>query len=116
DVYKRQNRILIFKDGSVSEFTIAPEDLGFTRGEKESFKGGTPKENAEITSRILGGEKSSRSDTVLFNAALALYAAGKVDNLSEGVALARESILSGSAKRVLISLLELSQSLSRGGV
>ena len=37
--------------------------------------GGTPKENAEITRAILGGEKGPKRDAVVLNAAAALYAA-----------------------------------------
>jgi anthranilate phosphoribosyltransferase len=49
---------------------------------------------------------------VLLNCALALLAAGAVDNVPDGVAAARDSIDSRKARRVLDELVRFSQSLA----
>jgi anthranilate phosphoribosyltransferase len=47
---------------------------------------------------LLDGAPGAYRDAVLLNAAAALKVAGKIDDLHDGVALARTSIDSGAAK------------------
>lgn len=61
---------------------------------------------------ILGGETGPRRDVVLMNAAAALLAAGKADDLASGVALARDSIDSGRAQAALDALGAVSRRLA----
>ncbi len=106
-------RAAVLRAGEVSSLTVEPEGLGFEKALPEDLKGGSPQENARITMRILEGEEGPRADTVLLNSGLALYAAGKADSIEDGVAFARESLASGSAKKALEKLVELSQALSK---
>lgn len=101
----------VLRAGEVSSMTIEPEGLGFEKALPEDLEGGTPAKNASITMRILEGEEGPRADTVLLNSGLALYLAEKADSIENGVALAHESIASGSAKKTLEKLVELSQAL-----
>jgi len=72
--------------------------------------GGDAFENARITRGILEGQmRGAKRDTVVLNAAAALVAAGKAPALPEGIALANESIDSGSARQALDNLIEYSQ-------
>ena len=59
--------------------------------------GGSPAENAEITTRILDGEKGPRRDVVAVNAGAALIAAGVAQDFAEGIRLAEASIDEGRA-------------------
>ena len=61
------------RDGWFRTFVLTPEEFGFERCSKEDLKGGTPKENAEITLAILKGEKGPKRNAVLLNAGAALY-------------------------------------------
>lgn len=109
------NEVALLVDGRVDPFDFKLEffqDM-FENPHPEDLKGGTPEENASITLKILEGEKSPRTDTVLLNSAMALYAAQKVGGLKQGVELARESLDSGKARKVLEELVELSQSLAQ---
>ena len=101
-------RICEIKDGWYKTKVIAPEDFGFERCSKDDLKGGTPKENAEITRAILNGKKGHQRNTVLLNAGAALYVAGKAANMTDGVKLAGELIDSGKAKATLEKLIALS--------
>ena len=69
---------------------------------------GFPEENAEITRRILKGEKGSRRDAVLMNAGAALYIGGKADSMEDGIRLAAELIDSGKAYEKLEQFIEVS--------
>lgn len=88
-------------EGEFRKYVITPEEMGLKRCKKEDLQGGTPEENAEITKKILQGERSPRRDAVLMNAGAALYVAGKAGSISEGVRLAAEVIDSGRAYRQL---------------
>jgi anthranilate phosphoribosyltransferase len=55
---------------------------------------------------ILDGKRSPRRDVVLINAAAALMAAERAHDFKQGVALAAQSIDSGSAKKKLEELVK----------
>lgn len=94
------------RDGWFRTFVFTPEEFGFERCSKEDLKGGTPKENAEITLAILKGEKGPKRNAVLLNAGAALYIGEKADSIKAGIALAEELIDSGKALDTLYRLIE----------
>lgn len=96
------------RDGWFKTSVIAPEDFGFQRCTREDLKGGTPKENADITLDLLKGEKGPKRNAVLMNAGAALYIGGKVETLKDGIALAGELIDSKKALAVLEKLIQIS--------
>ena len=97
-----------FKDGWMKNYVITPEQFGISRCTKEDLIGGTPEENAEITRRILAGEKGPKRDTVLLNAGAALVIGGKAESFADGIALAAQLIDSGKAAAVLDKLIAVS--------
>ncbi len=103
-------KVCEIKDGWFKSYTITPEDFGLTRCKKEDLAGGTPAENAEITRKILMGEKGAKRDAVLMNAGAALYIGGKADSMADGIKLAEELIDSGKALETLGRLIEVSNS------
>lgn len=101
-------RISEIKDGWYRTFTIKPEDFGMERCDKSELKGGTPKENAQITRDILNGVKGHKRNAVLLNAGAALYIGGKADSIKDGVTLAAEIIDSGKARATLDKIITVS--------
>lgn len=97
-------RIAEVRDGSVRSYEVTPEEFGMSRSSLDDIAGGDATENAEIIRDVLSGKKSARRDVVLLNAAAALVAAGKADNLAEGLRLAAKSIDSGAAAAKLSAL------------
>lgn len=97
-------RIAEVRDGSVRSYEVTPEEFGMSRSSLDDIAGGDATENAGIIRDILSGKKSARRDVVLLNAAAALVAAGKADNLAEGLRLAAKSIDSGAAAAKLSAL------------
>lgn len=85
-------------------FRIIPEEYGFTRCTLAELQGGTPVENARLTLEILQEKTGPRRDIVLLNAAVALYAAGRAQDVASGVEMARESLDSGAALAKLLAL------------
>ncbi|HEX7021270.1 MAG TPA: anthranilate phosphoribosyltransferase, partial [Trueperaceae bacterium] len=89
-------------DGSVSAYTMEPEDVGLPRYELDELSGGTPEENAALVQGILRGNvHHAKRDVVLFNAGAAFYLAEKVPSIAEGVQLAARLIDEGWAARKL---------------
>lgn len=91
-----------FGDGMFKSYTICPEIFGFNACDKADLAGGTPAENAQITLAVLKGEdRGPKRSAVLMNAGAALYIAGKVATLQEGVILAGQLIDEGKALKKL---------------
>ena len=101
-------KVCEIRDGWYKTYTVTPEQFGLTRCAKEALSGGTPEENAEITRRILQGEKGSRRDAVLMNAGASLYIGGKAESMQDGIRLAAELIDSGKAYEKLMQFIEVS--------
>jgi anthranilate phosphoribosyltransferase len=97
-------RVCEVRNGEVRSYDIAPEDLGLPRHPIEAVAGGDPRENANIARDILNGANGARHDIVIANAGAALYVGGLVSSLRDGVALAKESLVTG---RALAKLQEL---------
>jgi anthranilate phosphoribosyltransferase len=91
--------------GGVRRYAIAPDEVGLAAAPDAAdpaLAGGTPTENADITRAILAGEASAAAgDLALINAGAAIYAAGAVATLAEGVEAARVAITEGAAERAL---------------
>jgi anthranilate phosphoribosyltransferase len=97
------------RDGKVVDYSIEPEDFGFTRAGIEDIKGGaTAEEAAQQVRDVLGGEPGAKLDMVLLNAGAALLAAAKVESLQAGVDLARTVVESGAALGKLNQLVAFS--------
>lgn len=84
-------------DGSVSTYTITPEDFDIPVAKPEALLGGDTAENAGIFKSILSGQTGPHRDIVLLNAAFAICAGGKADTPADGLKLAGTSIDTGSA-------------------
>lgn len=94
-------------NGSYETYVITPEQYGFTRCKKEDLRGGSPEENAEITRRILSGEKGAKRDAVILNSAAALHIAKGI-TMEEAIGVVKETLESGRAMAQLDEFIRLS--------
>ena len=90
--------------GAVNTYTLDPTELGIPTAQPSDLKGGAPEENAEMTLSVLRGETGPKRDIVLLNAAAAIVAGSKAEDLTAGLAAAAESIDSGRALEKLEGL------------
>lgn len=101
----------VFWDGErMTEYNVDPLKYGFRLSQSKELRGGEPKKNAQIGIAVLSGALGAPRDIVLLNSGAALWVAGLVNNLGEGVEAATESIDSGAAKGKLEKLIRRSQS------
>ena len=99
--------VKLSEDGRLEETEIHPEDFGLPVHPFEDLLGGSPLENAKALSALVEGAPSAYRDAVLLNAAAGLIVAGKTDETTEAVDMARESIDRGAAKQKLEALKKL---------
>ena len=100
------------RDGSLSNFEIDGLEFGFARADVAAIKGGDPRHNAQVIRDMLGGQRGPIHDIVVLNAAGALLVAGAAHEMREAVALATASIDSGSAQKVLDTLVSVSRAVA----
>jgi len=100
--------ILEIRECRISEKTLTPEDFGFSPANGDSIMGGNAEQNAQMAWRILNGEKGAAREIVIANAACGFWVAGLAKNISEGVAMSRQSLDSGAALAKLEALRKLS--------
>ena len=81
--------------------TVTPSDFDLPESAQDAIAGGDPADNAAATIRILDGEAHPARNTVVANAAAALYVLGKAKSLPEGVYQANTALDSGAARSKL---------------
>jgi anthranilate phosphoribosyltransferase len=99
------------RDGKISTYSVTPEELGLERVNNADIGIADAQEGAQKVRDVLSGAAGPERRMVLANAAGALLAADKAATLSDGVALAAESIDSGAALGKLDALVALSQKI-----
>ena len=92
------------------EYELDPLELGIERCDAEELRGGDPQTNAAALRAVLGGTNGGHRSAVILNAAGGIAAAGHVESLRDGIAVAREAIDSGAAAARLDELVEFSRS------
>jgi anthranilate phosphoribosyltransferase len=93
--------------GEVTSWRLTPESVGLPRSPLEELIVEDVGEGAEAIRDVLAGRTGPRRDIALLNAGAAIYVGGKVNSVGEGVGAATDSIDSGSARRTLEGLVEL---------
>jgi anthranilate phosphoribosyltransferase len=101
-------RVLVVEDGAVQEGRWVPDDFGLGRTSVAELHVCGPSDSAARICHLLAGEPGPVRDTVLANAAAALWVVEPVE-LSAAVARAAEAVDSGRAARVLDRWREVSR-------
>jgi len=100
--------VWVVHDGTVSQVTIDPAELGIARCAQADLQGGDPAHNAGVIRAFLGGVPGPVRDTALLNAGAALAAAAGVSGpdelgpaLADGYRRAADAVDSGAAAELL---------------
>ena len=94
------------KNGEITEYEIHPEDFGLPMAGSRALRVETPEQSMQMLTGVLDGEAGAPSDIVVLNAGAALYAANVAASMAGGIALARQAIASGAARRTLDALVK----------
>jgi anthranilate synthase/phosphoribosyltransferase len=101
------------RDGNVKRYLFDPRSVGFEYASLEELKGGDAAANAAILTDVLSGAKGPARQAVLLNAAFAVVAGGKAEDVRDGIRVAERAIDSGAARERLSMFLSI---LGRKGV
>ncbi len=102
-------RISELDHGTVRTFRLDPADLGLPRASLASLQVGSVAEAAAALRSVVDGKPGPMADIAAINAAAAMFVAGKVESLFDGLASARRVIADGSAGITLDALVETSK-------
>jgi len=99
--------IMEVNNKEIREYEIYPQNFGLKRCSLSDLKGGTPRENRDIIINILKNkERGAKRDIVILNSAFLLKAAGKVDNIEEGIDLSRNIVEKGIVYKKFMKLID----------
>lgn len=102
------------RDGSVREYSIAPEDVGLSRQPLDALRVDDAAGSKRLVLEALHGTPGPALDIVLFNAGAALYAAGVAKDIGDGVVRARHAVVSGAARERLERYVAATAALAGG--
>jgi anthranilate phosphoribosyltransferase len=102
-------RVVEVNGEELTSYLLHPAEVGIEEGSDragEGPSGGTPQENAAVTRAILeapggGANRPAGEALAVINAGAAIYAAGRVETIAEGVAAAREALAAGHGAAAL---------------
>jgi anthranilate phosphoribosyltransferase len=97
------------KNGKITEYEIHPEDFGFAMSSNRALRVETPEQSRAMLQGVLDNQEGPARDIVVFNSAVALYAANVVESIEAGLAPARAAIASRAAKAKLQQLIARTQ-------
>lgn len=95
------SKAFLVDGGEITVMGIHPSRYGMRHCTLDDLKGGDVAYNAKILEEVFDGKQGPVADTIVLNAAAALFAAGTVPSIGEGVAIAQETQRSGKALRHL---------------
>jgi len=101
------------KNGKITEYQIHPEDFGFAMSSNRALRVETPEQSRAMLQGVLDNQEGPARDIVVFNSAVALYAANVVDSIEAGLAPARAVLASGAAKAKLQQLIARTQQTAK---
>jgi anthranilate phosphoribosyltransferase len=91
------SKAFLVEKGEMTVMTITPSRYGMGPCTLDDLKGGDANENARILEAVFSGEQGPISDTINLNAGAALFIAGTVNSLGEGVDQAQQCQRTGKA-------------------
>ncbi len=94
-------KALLVTQDAIEPVQIDPEKLGLSLCTLQDLQGGPAEVNQKIISEALSGKESPISDTLILNAAAAIYLYGPPKSLFDAVAIARKTLQSGSALKLI---------------
>jgi anthranilate phosphoribosyltransferase len=93
--------VIEINQGQQKKYSLNPADLGLPICQLNDLIGGDAAHNALLLQQIVDNKPSHLANTVMLNAAAAVYIYGKAKSLTEGLAMVRENIANGEAKHTL---------------
>lgn len=97
------------KNGQVNEYILNPQQLGLSLHDVASIKVADANASKAMILQVLSGATGSARDIVLLNAGAAIYVAGLVPKLQDGIAVAAGMLDNGKAMQKLEQLVAMTK-------
>ncbi|MCX2983352.1 anthranilate phosphoribosyltransferase [Halieaceae bacterium IMCC14734] len=105
--------VVELRDGSISEYTIRPEDFGIASQSLEGLSVTTVEESMALIRAALAGEQTGAAGKaaamIALNAGAAIYVSGVAATLADGTQMAEDAMASGVAAEKIKELVEFTQ-------
>lgn len=106
-----ETHVAEYKNGHLNEYILLPEDYFGVRQSLKGLSVTNAKESLEMIVSALNGGASTAAGLIALNAGAALYVAGCVESIKEGVVMAQKSISSGAARAKIDQLASFTNSI-----
>jgi anthranilate phosphoribosyltransferase len=94
--------------GVQKKYVVDPEALGLPLCQLSDLVGADAHHNALLIEKIVQNEPSPLANTVILNAAAAVYIYGKTENMKDAIALIQKNVANGNAQKILQDFLRSS--------
>jgi anthranilate phosphoribosyltransferase len=101
-------RIIEIDPTGMKTSLIDPEDFGLPRCRITDLRGGDAATNAQILLEMFSGKRGAIADTLILNAAVALWLYGTYPSIADALPYAKENLYNGSALTLLKNWIEFS--------
>lgn len=100
------------RDGVVREYELHPEDFGIAMAHSRNLRVTDAVESRALVLQALDDRPGLPREIVALNAGAAIYAAGVVDSIAEGIERARAALASGAARAKLDAFVTTTRELA----
>jgi len=105
-----KTKISELREGKIRTYFVKPEDFGLKRAKPRDMGGGSTTENARILTDILeGNDRGPRTEIALLNSAAGIVVGNEVNNLEEGIEIAKDVLDSGKAYKKLNEFIDFAR-------
>ncbi len=95
----------------MKSFVIDPKQFGFHECTLADIQGGAPEINAKLLLDALSGKTGAIADTLILNAAVALWVYGMYTSIEQAIPIVKENLINGSAFKLLQRWIAYSQDM-----
>ena len=99
------------KNNSILEYKISPKDFGVNISSFDDIIANSAEESLMLVKEAFSGKNSAVQDMIALNSGAALYVAGIVNSISNGVEMAFELMKNGKATDKLLDYVKVSKSI-----
>lgn len=101
------------RDGHIHEYEIHPEDFGIPMAASRNLRVDNVEQSRAMLREVLADTPGHARDIVALNAGAALYVAGAVVSIGDGITKAREALASGAANQKLLEFVAFTRELAQ---
>ena len=99
------------KNNKIHEYKISPKDFGLSISSFDEIVAHSAQESLMLVEEAFSGKISAVQNMIALNSGAALYVAGIVNSISDGVEMSFELMKNGKASDKLASYVEVSKSI-----